>query len=79
MSVQKEYIHSMKLAALLMLQGFRILGIEQDKKNNDYDVYVFKHTPELTKVMMNYIHNKNGDNYGINNTTSNNNTTCSAI
>ena len=55
MSFQKEYVRSMKMAANLMLQGFRILAVEKDKKNDNYDVYIFKHTPAITKAMLNYI------------------------
>lgn len=71
MSIQKEYVRSMKLAAYLMLDGFRILGVEKDKKNNNYDVYVFKNTPALTKAIFKYINSRNGDKYDINQNSNN--------
>ncbi len=43
-----EYVKSMKLAGILMQKGFRILAIEKDKTNPDFDVYVFRQTKELT-------------------------------
>lgn len=66
MSFQKEYVRSMKLAAQLMLQGFRLLGVEQDKKNNKFDVYVFRSTPELTKAIFGFIEQNGGNKNGIN-------------
>lgn len=80
MSIQKEYVRSMKLAAKLMLKGFRIISVEPDKNNIGYDVYVFKKTPELTEAILTYINNsKNGGKYGSNNSRSNNKTSCSTF
>lgn len=65
MKFKKEYVRSMKLAAQLMLQGFRLLGVEQDKKNNKFDVYVFRSTPELTKAIFDFIKQNGGNKNGI--------------
>lgn len=59
--IKYEYVKSMKLAALLMLQGFRILGIKKDKFNPSFDVYCFRQTDELTKAIFSYINKENGE------------------
>lgn len=53
--IQYEYVKSMKLAAQLMLLGFRILDIQPNKKNPKFDVYCFRQTPELTKAIFQLI------------------------
>lgn len=74
-SIHYEYVKSMKLAALLMLQGFRILKIKKDKYNPEFDVYCFRQTRELTEAIFNYIEKENGGNKnGINNYNCKNNT-----
>ena len=65
--IKYEYVKSMKLAALLMLQGFRILGVQKDKHNPRFDVYCFRQTEELTKAILSFANKKNGGkNYGSN-------------
>lgn len=61
-TIKYEYIKSMKLAAYLMLQGFRILDIQKDKSKPEFDVYCFRQTKELTNAVFKYISNKNGGN-----------------
>ena len=53
--VHYEYVKSMKLAAKLMLLGFRILEIQPNKQNPKFDVYCFRQTPELTKAIFQLI------------------------
>ena len=60
--VHYEYIKSMKLAALLMLDGFRILDIQKDKYKPEFDVYCFRQTKELTNAILKHIDSKNGGN-----------------
>lgn len=66
MEFKKEYVKSMKLAAHLMLAGFRILEVRKDRFNPSFDVYMFKSSEELTKEMIKLIEEngeiKNGDN-----------------
>lgn len=54
-SIHYEYVKSMKLAAQLMLLGFRILEIKPNKKNPKFDVYCFRQTEELTKAIFQLI------------------------
>lgn len=61
--IKYEYVKSMKLAAILMLQGFRILSVRKDKYNPSFDVYCFRQTKELTKAIFSYINHENGENY----------------
>ena len=61
-SVQYEYVRSMKTAALLMLQGFRLLEIQPSQKNPEFDVYCFRQTHKLTQALLKLIQNQNGGN-----------------
>lgn len=65
MEFKKEYVKSMKLAAHLMLAGFRILEVRKDRFNPSFDVYVFKSSEELTKEMMKFIEENGGNKNGI--------------
>lgn len=67
MEFKKEYVKSMKLAAYLMLAGFRILEVRKDRFNPSFDVYVFKSSDELTKEMMKIIEENGGKINGDNN------------
>lgn len=53
--IKYEYVKSMKLAAQLMLLGFRILDIQPNKSNPEFDVYCFRQTKELTKAIFQLI------------------------
>lgn len=59
--IQYEYVRSMKTAALLMLQGFRLMEIQPSKKNPDFDVYCFRQTHKLTQALLKLIDNQNGE------------------
>ena len=50
-----EYVHSMRMAAELMLKGFRIIDIQKNHKNPKFDVYCFHQTPELTQAIFQLI------------------------
>lgn len=67
MEFKKEYVKSMKLAAYLMLAGFRILEVRKDRFNPSFDVYVFKSSDKLTKEMMKIIEENGGKINGDNN------------
>ena len=60
--IKYEYVKSMKLAAKLMLKGFRILKIQPDKYKPEFDVYCFRQTRELTKAIFDIIESENGGN-----------------
>lgn len=45
-----EYVKSMRLAGLLMQQGFKIYAVQKDKFNPAYDVYFFIENPERSWI-----------------------------
>lgn len=53
-----EYVRSLRLAGFCMLNGFRLLRIEQNKINKNKDVYVFKQSEELSECILKYISTK---------------------
>ena len=60
-----QYVFSMKLAGLLMVDGFRLLRINKHLKDNTHDVYVFEKSEEIQRYIENYIKAKEkyyGDN-----------------
>ena len=50
----EKKIFTKKLAIYLRKKGFRIVGTEVNYKYPQYDVYVFKDTPELRNAMSNF-------------------------
>lgn len=66
--MRKEYVKSMRLAGMLMMQGFKLYEVQKDKDNPNFDVYVFRGSDELTGAMMKIINGKiGGEKDGINN------------
>ena len=57
-----EYVKSMRLAGTLMMNGFKIYGIQKDKYNSNYDVYLFRGSDELSRAIMKFIDGENGGN-----------------
>ena len=60
-----EYVKSMRLAGLLMQQGFKIYAVQKDKFNPAYDVYLFRKCDELSSAIVKY--SENGGKNGITN------------
>ena len=55
METKNITIFSQRMAGFLMLKGFILLGIGLNKNTNDgKNVFYFKDSPELHKVMMKY-------------------------
>ena len=54
-----KYIFSLRLAGFLMMNGFRILRINNNLKKKDKDVYVFENSKEHCKTMEKYTLIKN--------------------
>ena len=54
-----KYIFSLRLAGVLMMNGFRILRINHNLQKKDKDVYVFENSNELCKMMEKYSEIKN--------------------
>ena len=51
-------IFTRKLAVYLRECGFKIIGTEVNFKHPEYDVWLFKNTPELTEAILMYSANK---------------------
>lgn len=51
-------IFTRKLAVYLRERGFKIVGTEVNFKHPEYDVWLFKNTPELTEAILMYSANK---------------------
>lgn len=50
-----KHIFSMKLAGFLMMNGYYVIGIEDDLKGSGRKVFLFKNTPELETMVGNYL------------------------
>lgn len=59
-----QYVFSMKLAGLLMCNGFRLLRINKHLEDNKHDVYVFEKSKEIQEFIDNYIKAKEKYCYG---------------
>ena len=47
-------IYNMKLAGYLMQNGFILQGMEKDKRDERFNVFHFKETDELVRVLEEY-------------------------
>ncbi len=52
-------IKSQSMATFLMTKGFRLIKLQQDRKNPNRNVYLFKDSEELRKAITEYTVNKN--------------------
>lgn len=50
-----QYVFSMKLAGILMANGYKILRINKHLEDNTKDVYVFEKSEEIQKEIDKYI------------------------
>ena len=50
-----KHIFSMKLAGFLMMNGFSVIGVENDLKGSGRKVFLFKDTPELETMVGTYL------------------------
>lgn len=50
----KKAIFSQRLAGYLMMQGFVLLGMSEDKKKGHKNIFFFNDTPELHKAIWAY-------------------------
>lgn len=61
-----QYVFSMKLAGLLMCNGFKLLRMDKHFKDKTHDVYVFENSKEIQCFVENYMKAKEKYNYGDN-------------
>lgn len=47
-------VHSRKMAVYLQLQGFLLLGVQENLKTKNYKVFLFSDSNNLRKAMANY-------------------------
>ena len=51
-------IKSQSMATYLMSKGFRLIKLQQDRNNPNRNVYLFKDSLELRKVITEYTNNR---------------------
>lgn len=47
-------VFNQRLAGFLMLKGFRLMAIEPNKENENFNVFSFEKSPKLSKVLEQY-------------------------
>lgn len=54
MEHETKIIYSQRLAGYLMLRGFVLMGMDQDRRIDGRNVFFFKNSPKLDDAIMEY-------------------------